>query len=429
MDDLVILIVDDNPGDRYILREQLSECGFEDVVECAYGHEALQILGVEPAKNPEQVKPIDLVILDVMLPDADGFEVCKQIKAKVSPYFPVILLTGLDEVNDHIKGIEAGADDFFSKAAVESRQLDAKIRLLARHQSRIETLLGKPLSELSLGKSNRRPIAGESIDQYRIRRLLGWGGGSIIYLVHDTEGSEFVIKMQARHMAEDWHGLQRFTREMAIMQRLEHPNLIRVYDQGVYSDCPYYVMEYFPGEDLFELVADGRKADYDIVQTVAMSVGDALCYIHDKKIIHRDIKPRNIFLGESGVVKLGDFGIAKFGESQLTQTNIALGTPTYMSPEQFTERNLTPACDIYSYGAALFHLITGRLPFDGFDTFELFDKHLTQQPPKIRDFRPEVPREWDELITSRCMAKKPEDRPASMTEVMVAVRQLPPFRA
>ena len=429
MDDLVILIVDDNPGDRYILKEQLSECGFNDVVECAYGKEALQMLGVKPTDSPITLKPIDLVILDVMLPDIDGFAVCRQIKEHVSPYFPVILLTGLDEVNDHIRGIEAGADDFFSKAAVESRQLDAKIRLLTRHQSRIESLLGKPLTELTLGQSHRRPIAGESIGSYRIRRLLGWGGGSIIYLVRDEDENEFVIKMQARHMAEDWHGLQRFTREMAIMQRLKHPNLIRVFDQGVHNDCPYYVMEYFPSEDLFELVADGRKVDYEVVKRVALSVGDALCYIHENKIIHRDIKPRNIFLGQSGVVKLGDFGIAKFGESQLTQTNIALGTPTYMSPEQFTERNLTAACDIYSYAAALFHLITGRLPFDGFDTFELFDKHLTQQPPKIREFRPEVPREWDDLLTTRCMAKKPEDRPANMQDLMAEVRRLPEFRA
>jgi DNA-binding response OmpR family regulator/tRNA A-37 threonylcarbamoyl transferase component Bud32 len=428
MDDLVILIVDDNRGDRYILREQLTECGFTNVLECAYGKEALRMLGVKPTDDPSVAKPIDLVILDVMLPDIDGFEVCRQIKEHVSPYFPVIMLTGLDEVNDHIRGIEAGADDFFSKAAVVSRQLDAKIRLLAHHQSRLESVLGKPLSDLRLGQSHRRPIAGESIGPYRIRRLLGWGGGSIIYLVRDEKDEEYVIKMQARHMAEDWHGLQRFTREMSIMQRLQHPNLIQVFDQGVHNDCPYYVMEYFPSEDLFELVADGRKVDYEIVRQVALSVGDALCYIHENKIIHRDIKPRNIFLGENGVVKLGDFGIAKFGESQLTQTNIALGTPTYMSPEQFTERNLTPACDIYSYAAALFHLITGRLPFDGFDTFELFDKHLTQQPPKIRDFRPEVPREWDDLLTTRCMAKKPEDRPASMQDVMYEIRRLPPFR-
>lgn len=418
-----ILVVDDRKGDRLLIREQLREAGYDDICECAYGKKALGMLGL----GGVPVSPaVDLVILDVLLPDISGFRVCEQIKQQLSPLFPVIMLTGLYDVSHHVRGIEAGADDFFSKTLYQPDELAAKIKMLLHYCSSQKEHADE---QLTLAHIRSRPSPGDRIGDYRIIATLGWGGGTLVYKAREIESERtVVIKLLSRHMMEDWSGLQRFTREMKVMQRLSHVNLISVIDDGIHVDCPYYVMEFFEGQDLFEHI-NGRPGRYQLVHRIAHQVAHALEYVHDRKIIHRDIKPRNIFLCANGSVKLGDFGIAKFGESKLTQTNVALGTPVYMAPEQFTDAPLTRTADIYAYGATLYHLISGQPPFDGLDTYELFDKHLTEKPVDLTRLVPSLPQEWANFVVDRCMAKAVTDRPQSMAEVLDLLQALPVYEA
>ncbi len=419
-----ILIVDDRQPHRVLLRAQLEDAGYTNIVESAYGKKALAMLGL--GESPDDCAAIDLVILDVLLPDIDGYQVCRTIKKELSPLFPVIMLTGLQDVTNHVRGIEAGADDFFTKLQYHPEELSSKIDMLMKYCPRLREV--EEDEALTLAHIRSRPSPGDSIGGYCITETLGWGGGTLVYRAeHVSSGAECVIKLLSKHMTDDWSGQQRFTREIKVMQRLQHPNLIPVLDDGRHEGCPYYVMEFLQGQDLFEQIVSGRPAKCKQVRRVANDVAEALEYVHKNNIIHRDVKPRNIFVCRDSSVKLGDFGVARFGESQLTQSNIALGTPVYMPPEQFTDAPLTAAADIYAFGATLYHLICGRAPFHGLDTYELYQKHLTERPPALKGLVPSLPDEWEAFVCRRCMAKIREERPKNMAAVIEELAMLPEY--
>lgn len=412
-----ILVVDDDEADVFLVKDELEAAGFKNVHDTQRGSEALALLGLNTASSPQvELDGSDLsfalVVLDVMLPDIDGFEICRQIKQRISPFFPVIMLTGLDAVEDHITGIEAGADDFISKP-FQPEQLLAKITLLLR-RSQQAAASGDSATMTHLA----RPYAGQRVGEYTITKLLGWSGTSLIYRAEHDNGDGFVIKLLAEHTAADQEVHKRFDREMRIMSELNHPNLIRIYDHGTYRDCPFYVMEYLAGKDLRWLIHDGQVPGATIL-AVATGLAEVLKYVHDNGVVHRDIKLDNVYLGPDQVVKLGDFGIAlTSGDTRLTRSNTTLGTPFYIAPEQFLGRKITAAVDIYSYGATLYHLLVGEPPFTGDNAMAVLHRHLHDIPQRPSECRPGVPKVWDELLVDQCLAKEPHDRPADMEIVL-----------
>ena len=413
-----ILVVDDDEADVFLVKDELEAAGFKNVHDTQRGSEALALLGLSDTASSPQVEldgsdlSFALVVLDVMLPDIDGFEICRQIKQRISPFFPVIMLTGLDAVEDHITGIEAGADDFISKP-FQPEQLLAKITLLlSRSQQAAASGDSATMTHLA------RPYAGQRVGEYTITKLLGWSGTSLIYRAEHDNGDGFVIKLLAEHTAADEEVYKRFDREMRIMSELNHPNLIRIYDHGTYRDCPFYVMEYLAGKDLRWLIHDGQVPGATIL-AVATGLAEVLKYVHDNGVVHRDIKLDNVYLGPDQVVKLGDFGIAlTSGDTRLTRSNTTLGTPFYIAPEQFLGRKITAAVDVYSYGATLYHLLVGEPPFTGDNAMAVLHRHLHDIAQRPSECRPGVPKVWDELLVDQCLAKEPHDRPADMEIVL-----------
>jgi len=261
--------------------------------------------------------------------------------------------------------------------------------------------------------------------RYRIDSRLGAGGMSTVFLAMDSVLERPVaVKLLAEHLAEDEDFVARFRREALAAARLQHPNIVQVFDSGEDpgSHRHFIVMEYVDGPSCADLLRDSEELDVE--QTVAF-VRDAcngLAYAHRAGVVHRDVKPGNLLVAdESGAVKLADFGIAKAAEqTRITQVGSVLGTAAYLSPEQARGDEAGPASDIYSLGVCAYQFLTGRLPHEYSSLTELALKQQRDQVEPITDHRPEVPAELDRAIRVS-LEREPGDRYASTLEMASAL--------
>jgi serine/threonine protein kinase len=261
--------------------------------------------------------------------------------------------------------------------------------------------------------------------RYEIERRLGAGGMSTVFLATDSVLERAVaVKLLAEHLADDEDFVARFRREALAAARLQHPNIVQVFDSGQdpESHRHYIVMEYVEGPSAADLLREYRELD--IEQTVAI-VRDAchgLDYAHRAGVVHRDVKPGNLLLAEeTGITKLADFGIAKAAEqTRITQVGSVLGTAAYLSPEQARGEEAGPASDTYSLGVCAYQFLTGRLPHEYSSLTELALKQQQEVVAPIREFRPEVPAELDEAIRL-CLERDPGSRYRSSLELAQAI--------
>ena len=262
--------------------------------------------------------------------------------------------------------------------------------------------------------------------RYRIERLLGRGGMASVYLARDAELDRPVaLKVLAQHLAGDHEFRRRFLREARLAARLSHPNVVQVYDAGEDDDRPFIVMEYVPGTTLAEVLARRGPLPCSDALQIAHQAALGLQSAHDAGLVHRDIKPQNLLVRDDGVVKIADFGIARAAElSRVTQLGTVLGTAAYLSPEQARGDEVTGSADIYSLGAVLYELLTGRPPFEFSSLAELGEKQRDGVVTPVRDLEPTVPEEIEALVM-RCLAREPRFRPASAAEVASAVEPAP----
>jgi serine/threonine-protein kinase len=261
--------------------------------------------------------------------------------------------------------------------------------------------------------------------RYEIERRLGAGGMSTVFLATDSVLERSVaIKLLAEHLADDEDFVARFRREALSAARLQHPNIVQVFDSGQdhESGRHYIVMEYVEGPSAADLLREHKMLE--IEQTVAI-VRDAchgLDYAHRAGVIHRDVKPGNLLVSEgTGITKLADFGIAKAAEqTRITQVGSVLGTAAYLSPEQARGEEAGPASDTYSLGVCAYQFLTGRLPHEYASLTELALKQQEEVVEPIRDYRPEVPAELDEAIRL-CLEREPGSRYRSALEMAQAI--------
>jgi serine/threonine protein kinase len=261
--------------------------------------------------------------------------------------------------------------------------------------------------------------------RYEIERRLGAGGMSTVFLATDSVLERAVaVKLLAEHLADDEDFVARFRREALAAARLQHPNIVQVFDSGQdpESHRHYIVMEYVEGPSAADLLREYRELDVE--QTVAL-VRDSchgLDYAHRAGVVHRDVKPGNLLLAEeTGITKLADFGIAKAAEqTRITQVGSVLGTAAYLSPEQARGEEAGPASDIYSLGVCAYQFLTGRLPHEYSSLTELALKQQQEVVASIREFRPEVPAELDEAIRL-CLERDPGSRYRSALELAQAI--------
>ncbi len=253
--------------------------------------------------------------------------------------------------------------------------------------------------------------------RYRVVRKLGTGGMANVYLAEDQElGRSVAIKMLDERHAQDEQFVERFRREAKNAAGLSHPNIVSIYDRGQAEGTYYIAMEYLEGRTLKELLVTRGPTPLAVAIDYARQILSALGFAHRHGIVHRDIKPHNVVVAPDGRLKVTDFGIARSGTSQMTETGSIIGTAQYLSPEQAKGAPVTPASDIYSVGIVLYEMITGSVPFTGDTPLEIAMKHLSTTPLPPSETRPDVPHELDSIVL-RALAKNPEDRYQSSDEM------------
>ncbi|MBX3169409.1 MAG: serine/threonine protein kinase [Candidatus Eremiobacteraeota bacterium] len=265
--------------------------------------------------------------------------------------------------------------------------------------------------------------AGSQLGRFRLQALLGRGGMGEVYRALDDQGQPVALKVLRGEFSNDPSHQKRFQREIQICSRLNHPNLIRIYDWGQQDDVHYLAMELLEGRSLQERLEEGPIPPEEFAP-LAKQIGEALSALHQEDLVHRDIKPENIFLHRNGTVKLMDFGIARSQDlTQATQTGIALGTPAYMAPEQ-VQGQLNPASDQYSFGVVAFRALTGHRPFEGEDPMAVVFQAVHSPAPKPSSFNPGLSIHVDHVI-GRILAKNPRDRyPSALSACMELARAL-----
>ena len=249
--------------------------------------------------------------------------------------------------------------------------------------------------------------------------------GTIYAATERETGRSFAIKKLHPRVSHDPLIRARFRREMAVMQRLDHPNIISFIGRGEDDGQLFYVMELVEGGTVKELLLGGGRFEWPVVIDVASQICSALQHAHNHGVIHRDLKPGNLFLTTLGDVKLGDFGIARdLKNADITAAGMTVGTHAYMAPEQITgDDSVSGKADLYSLGCCLFEMLVGRTPFVGETPVELFEQHLKTKPARVRDFVSDCPPELDEIV-DQLLAKNPEDRPFNARNVQATMLQL-----
>jgi serine/threonine protein kinase len=221
-------------------------------------------------------------------------------------------------------------------------------------------------------------------------------------------------------------GLPRFRREIEVLQKLDHPAIPTIYDSGIIDGEMYFVAEFIEGENLRELIR--REGALEVERTLAIvtSVADALTKAHERGVIHRDVKPHNIMIDTDGGIHLLDFGLARgvgIDMKTITASGMIVGTPEYMSPEQFEGSRVDARSDIYSLGVVMFQMLTGALPFEGDTPMALALKHTRQVPPDPRSIREDLP-PWLGRIILRCLEKAQRKRYPNAEELTAALNKV-----
>ena len=265
----------------------------------------------------------------------------------------------------------------------------------------------------------------EIIGRYRLDGRLGAGGMSTVFLATDTVLERPVaVKLLAEHLAEDDDFVARFRREALAAARLQHPNIVQVFDSGEDSESHrhFIVMEYVDGPSCADLLRDRKQLDVEETVAIVRDACHGLDYAHRAGIVHRDVKPGNLLLaGETGTTKLADFGIAKAAEqSRITQVGSVLGTAAYLSPEQARGGEAGPASDIYSLGVCAYQFLTGKLPHEYSSLTELALKQQERNVEALAIHRDDVPPELDDAIRL-CLEREPEARYPSTLELARAL--------
>jgi serine/threonine protein kinase len=264
------------------------------------------------------------------------------------------------------------------------------------------------------------------VGPFELERKLGVGGMGVVYLgTYLKNGRKMAVKVLAPEMSADGRLLRRFLREMAILSRLRHPHIVRYYGGGKDKTQHFYAMEYMDGGSVEQMLK--KKGRFSWEETIGYSrqVALALEYAHNHGIIHRDLKPANLFMGKDGLVKLGDFGIARDTQATaLTAAGRTVGTYAYMAPEQISGKPpVSRKTDLYALGCVMFEMLTGKPPFTAPTAAEMLFAHLEEEPPDVASTAPDCPEAVGKLV-SKLLEKDPEERFYDALALQVALDEV-----
>ncbi len=384
-----ILVVDDDVAIRDLVGKRLEHIGYE-VVQAETGEQALEIVAT---------RSIDLVLLDIMMPGMDGFEVLERIRQRYAlSSLPVIMLSAKDKSESVIRALRIGANDYAVKP------VDFSILL-----KRVDV-------HLALKTAKGRVIGG-----YAILRKIGSGGMGIVYEANHVEtGQTVALKVLPRSLTIDETFVKRFMRESEIAERVDHPNIVKILGAGKDDETYFMVMELVHGKNLGKLCESGPIEAF-VALRIARQVAAALGALKATGIIHRDIKPENVIVDDHGIAKITDFGIARetVATGRMTDTGVGVGSILYASPEQIQGEG-DHRSDIYSLGCTLYFMLTGVDPFDADQPVEKVLMAKLRQPPRLSTNLSGVPRAVSDILR-RMLAPKPERRYQTYLEIEAAI--------
>jgi serine/threonine protein kinase/Tol biopolymer transport system component len=309
--------------------------------------------------------------------------------------------------------------------------------LLAQHHNpgnfiEVPGFEGRPKTvyKPSLSSQTQKNLEGTLLAQYRVLEEIGVGGMGVVYKAEDTKlGRAVALKFLPQELIVDDLALERFRREARAASALNHPNICTIYDIVEQSGHAFIAMEYLEGETLAGSI-HGRALGNDRIAKFGVAIAEALGAAHARGVIHRDVKPSNIFVTTSGLLKVLDFGVAKWLRSSnestatdLTRTDGVTGTVPYMSPEQLRGQDVDGRSDIYSLGVVLYEMSTGRRPYPGTVQSELIDAILNRPASPPGNINPQLPPKLEEIIL-KCLEKDPEDRYQTAKEIAVDIRRM-----
>jgi serine/threonine-protein kinase len=263
------------------------------------------------------------------------------------------------------------------------------------------------------------------LDRYSVIRRIGGGGFGSVYLAEDVVvKEELVLKVLSPQFTVDENMIRRFVQELKLTRRISHKNVIRIYDLINLGGAHAISMEYFPGRDLAQILKSDGRLPVERVLRIANQVCEGLEAAHEIGIVHRDIKPGNILIGDKDQTKIVDFGLAAVKHStlsRLTQSGILVGTPEYISPEQITGADVDGRADLYSLAVVMYEMLTGQQPFSGDHAVNVLFQHLESTAQPLRGFLPDLPESVEKLVLL-AMSRSPAQRPPSAAAMLDALR-------
>src|SRR3954469_10828448 len=334
------------------------------------------------------------LILDYMLGRGDGLDWLAQLKQRADCP-KVLFLTGAGNESIAVRAMKAGADDYQRKQELTRERLIASLHEMTAgdREKTVSPELASRMEGHSLGAKIRIP-------GFRVLRLIGEGGMARVYLAsREGDDEPLVVKILRREVLSYRTALERFMEEYSLVERIQSRHVARIYGHGNVDDHAYLVMEFFEGGDLNKRLGNKPIAPAEALR-IFRQLMFALGEIHEKGILHRDLKPQNLMFREDGTLAILDFGIAKQIDATVDRTNAGeiLGTPRYMSPEQVQGRVLDMRTDIYSAGVLLYQMVTGRHLFEGDTAMEVALHHLNTPPPSLPDELEPYQRLMDKLL-------------------------------
>jgi eukaryotic-like serine/threonine-protein kinase len=382
-----ILIIDDDPDLRSLLGHYIKQ-----------HWPAWTVDEYDPLERsfPEESFPLGEyqgVILDYMLGRGDGLEWLQRLKTRAD--CPKILfLTGAGNESIAVRAMKAGADDYQRKQELTRDKLLTSLHELTAgaKEKTLSPELASRAESHSLGAKIKIP-------GIKVLRLIGEGGMARVYLAsREGDDEPLVVKILRREILANKLALARFIEEYAMVERVRSRHVARIYGHGKSEEHAYLVMEFFEGGDLHKRLT-GKAMEPGEALRIFRELMYALGDIHEKGILHRDLKPQNLMFRQDGTLAILDFGIAKdIAAADRTHAGEVLGTPRYMSPEQVQGRALDLRTDIYSAGVLLYQMLTGRHLFDGETAMEVAMQHLNTPPPALPEHLERYQRLVDKLL-------------------------------
>jgi CheY-like chemotaxis protein/outer membrane murein-binding lipoprotein Lpp len=475
-----ILVVDDNEDNRAVLERRLGRQGHR-VTSAAGGRPALQLVAsqrfdlvlldvlmpdldgltvLERLKADPATRELPVIMISA-LDDVASVVRCIERGAEdhlPKPFDPVLLrarisaclekkrlrdveleyLREVDRVISAASAIEAGT--YVAGGLAEVAQRDDALGRLARvfdtmadqvkaREERLKEQVDALRKEIQAAKGDTRQAAAEEVaalpegqlfaERYQILEEIGSGGMGMVYRAFDQVlGEQVAIKTLRPELVRDPVAIERFKSEIRLARHISDRHVVRTHDFGDHDGLFYLTMEYVEGITVRDLLDSRGRLGLASTMAIATQLAQSLAVAHEEGVIHRDIKPQNLLLDATGMLKVMDFGVARLANRStgITQAGMLVGTPAYMAPEQILSDSFDARADLYAAGVVLFECLTGRLPFEASTQVALIAKLMMETPPSPASINPEVSPALSALVL-RLLAKEPDQRPASGTEL------------